>query len=170
MRQWISSSLVQVMACCLFSAKPLSEPIMTYYQLNHTEKKTLGKFESKHVDLHLTKWIWNVHRQNTWISYIFINVFILSLLSIYFYDNITNFEHHVGPWCRKRQPMPLRRLLLRYQGTKVQWWPNGLCVHANRNAVMMRPQCVNRIALHRWDSCHCGDNWYIFGDCPTHID
>ena len=33
MRQWIMSVLVQVMACCLFGAKPLSEPILVYWQL-----------------------------------------------------------------------------------------------------------------------------------------
>ena len=29
--QWIGSALVQMMACCLVSAKPLSEPILGYY-------------------------------------------------------------------------------------------------------------------------------------------
>ena len=31
MRQWIGSALIQIMACCLFSAEPLSEPILGYY-------------------------------------------------------------------------------------------------------------------------------------------
>ena len=55
-------------------------------------KKTSGKFESKHVDLHSTKWIWNIHCQNARTSYIFINAYILSMLSIiYSYESINKF-------------------------------------------------------------------------------
>ena len=35
MRQWTGSALVQVMACRLFGAKPLPEPMLTYRQLDH---------------------------------------------------------------------------------------------------------------------------------------
>ena len=35
MRQWIGSALVRVMACRLFGAKPLTEPMLTYRQLDH---------------------------------------------------------------------------------------------------------------------------------------
>ena len=31
MRHWTGSSLVQIMACCLFGAKPLSEPMLRYH-------------------------------------------------------------------------------------------------------------------------------------------
>ena len=34
MRQWTGSSLVQVVACRLFGAKPLPEPMLVYYQLD----------------------------------------------------------------------------------------------------------------------------------------
>ena len=34
MRQWIRSALVQIMACRLFGAKPLSKPMLEYYQLD----------------------------------------------------------------------------------------------------------------------------------------
>ena len=34
MRQWIMSTLVHIMACCLYSAKPLSKPMLGYCQLN----------------------------------------------------------------------------------------------------------------------------------------
>ena len=44
-RWWTESTLVQVMACCLFGAKPLTEPIRTYCQLN-IEKKNTVKYES----------------------------------------------------------------------------------------------------------------------------
>ena len=38
MRQWDGPSLVQVMACRLFSAKPLPEPVMDYLQLDYWEQ------------------------------------------------------------------------------------------------------------------------------------
>ena len=34
MHQWIGSALVQIMACPLFSTKPLSEPVLGYCQVN----------------------------------------------------------------------------------------------------------------------------------------
>ena len=34
MCQWTGSVLVQIMACCLYSAKPLSEPMLVYCQLD----------------------------------------------------------------------------------------------------------------------------------------
>ena len=37
MRQWTGSSLVQVMACRLFGAKPLPETMLTYCQLDSRE-------------------------------------------------------------------------------------------------------------------------------------
>ena len=36
--QWSRPLLVQIMACCLLGSKPLSEPLLTYSQLNHKEK------------------------------------------------------------------------------------------------------------------------------------
>ena len=38
MRQWTGSTLVQVLACRLFGAKPLSEPMLTYCQLGPWEQ------------------------------------------------------------------------------------------------------------------------------------
>ena len=34
MRQWIGSTLVQIMVCRLFGAKPLSKPILSYCQMD----------------------------------------------------------------------------------------------------------------------------------------
>ena len=34
MRQWIGPALVQIMACRLFGAKPLSKPMLDYCQLD----------------------------------------------------------------------------------------------------------------------------------------
>ena len=38
MRQWIGFPLVQLMACRLFGPKPLSEPVLAYYQFDPWEK------------------------------------------------------------------------------------------------------------------------------------
>ena len=38
MRQSIGSVLIQVMACHLFGAKPLPEPMLAYYQLDSWEQ------------------------------------------------------------------------------------------------------------------------------------
>ena len=38
MRQCIGSALVQIMACRLFGAKPLSKPMLDYSQLSHKNK------------------------------------------------------------------------------------------------------------------------------------
>ena len=38
MRQWIGSSLVQIMACHLFSAKPLSKPMLVYVNWTRRSK------------------------------------------------------------------------------------------------------------------------------------
>ena len=46
MRRWTGSALVQAMTCCLFGAKPLPEPVLTYCQLDPW-KKTSVKVESK---------------------------------------------------------------------------------------------------------------------------
>ena len=40
------SSLVQVMACCIFSTKSLFEPVLAYCQLDHGEQTSV-KFELK---------------------------------------------------------------------------------------------------------------------------
>ena len=43
MRQWMALAFVQIMACRLFGAKPLSEPMLGYYQLD-PHKQTSMKF------------------------------------------------------------------------------------------------------------------------------
>ena len=47
MRQWTASALVQVIACRLFGAKPLPEPMLPHCQLDHWEQTSV-KFESKY--------------------------------------------------------------------------------------------------------------------------
>ena len=41
MRQWIRSALVQIMACRLFAAKPLSKPMLLYGQLDPSEQTSV---------------------------------------------------------------------------------------------------------------------------------
>ena len=45
-RQKTTSPFVQIMACCLFGDKPLSEEMMDYHQLDPWEQISV-KFESK---------------------------------------------------------------------------------------------------------------------------
>ena len=51
MRQWTGSGLVQVMACRLFGAKPLPEPMLAYCQLDSQEQISV-KLESEFYDFH----------------------------------------------------------------------------------------------------------------------
>ena len=57
MCRWTGSALVQIMACRLFGAKPLPEPIMTSSQLDALQQ-TWVKFKTKHKTLHSWKCIW----------------------------------------------------------------------------------------------------------------
>ena len=56
MRQWIGSPLVQIMACRLFGAKPLSEPMLGYCQLDPWEQTSV-EFRSKYKIFHSWKCI-----------------------------------------------------------------------------------------------------------------
>ena len=51
MCQWIGSALVQIMACCLFGAKPLFKPTLGYCQLDH-KGQTSGQFENTKLFIH----------------------------------------------------------------------------------------------------------------------
>ena len=57
MRWWIGSALVQIIACCLDGAKPLSEPMLTYCQLDPKEHISM-KFYFKFKYFHLRKCVW----------------------------------------------------------------------------------------------------------------
>ena len=57
MRQWTGSSLVQVMACRLFGAKPLTEPMLAYCQLDSWENISV-KFESEFYHFYSMKCNW----------------------------------------------------------------------------------------------------------------
>ena len=53
-RQWIGSTLVQIMACRLFGPKPLSEPTRTHCQLGHLVQTSV-KFKSKYKKISFIK-------------------------------------------------------------------------------------------------------------------
>ena len=57
MSQWTGPALVKVMACRLFGAKPLPEPMPVYCQLDSREQISV-KFESEFYDFHLRNFIW----------------------------------------------------------------------------------------------------------------
>ena len=40
--QWTVPSLVQIMACCLFGTKPLSDPMLSYFQFSHMHKEHIS--------------------------------------------------------------------------------------------------------------------------------
>ena len=52
MHQWTRSALVQVMACHLFGAKPLPEPMLAYWRLDFWEQISV-KLESKFCHFHI---------------------------------------------------------------------------------------------------------------------
>ena len=55
MHQWIGSALLQIMACRLFGAKPLSEPMLAYCQLDSWEQISV---KSEFYHFHSRKCIW----------------------------------------------------------------------------------------------------------------
>ena len=63
MRQWIGSALVQIMACHLFGAKPLSKPFLGYCQL-YPKEQTSVKFLLKYETFHSRKYIWKYRLRN----------------------------------------------------------------------------------------------------------
>ena len=65
MRQWTWSSLVQVMACRLFGAKPLPEPMLAYCQLDYWEHISM-KFEFEFYHFHSRKCNWKCCLSKWW--------------------------------------------------------------------------------------------------------
>ena len=63
MRQKTRPSLVEIMACRLSGAKPLSQPMMTYYQLDPAEHISI-KYHLKSISFHSREGIWNYRLRN----------------------------------------------------------------------------------------------------------
>ena len=63
MCQWIGSALVQIMACRLLGAKPLSEPMLTYCQLEPKEYISM-KYHFKLNYFHSRKCVWTCRLRN----------------------------------------------------------------------------------------------------------
>ena len=57
MRQWTGSAFVRVMACHLFGAKPLPEPMLASCQLDSWEQISV-KFELEFYHFHSRKYVW----------------------------------------------------------------------------------------------------------------
>ena len=65
MRQWTGPSLIQLMACRLFGAKPLPEPMLAYCQLDSWEQISV-KFESEFYRFHSRKSTWKCCLPKWW--------------------------------------------------------------------------------------------------------
>ena len=63
MRQWIELATVQVMACRLFGAKPLSKPVLGYCQFDSSEQTSM-KFNQNTKTNHSRKCIWQYPLRN----------------------------------------------------------------------------------------------------------
>ena len=83
MRQWMGSALVHIMACRLFGAKPLSEPMLDYCKLDPWEQTSV-KFESKYKTFHSRKCIWKDRQQNN---------------NCYLRRNVRYFQWKLSWWC-----------------------------------------------------------------------
>ena len=65
LRRWTGLSLVQIMACCLFGAKPLPETKLEYCPFNPQVQKNTMEFQTRQNVYFLSiKLIWNVVCQN----------------------------------------------------------------------------------------------------------
>ena len=64
MRQLTVWALAQIMACHLYGTKPLSEPMLTYIQLD-PQKQNSVNFESKYKSYHSRKCIWKCCLRNS---------------------------------------------------------------------------------------------------------
>ena len=98
MRQWIGSTLVQIMACRLFGAKSLSEPVLGYCRLDPKEQTSV-KLQSKYGAFYSRKRIWKYRLANG-------GHFVQVEMSYLNLDEIQQSFHHIsivivgemGPW------------------------------------------------------------------------
>ena len=86
MRQWIGSALAQRIACRLIGVKPLSKPMLDYYQLDPNEENSVN-FYLKDKVFHSWKYIWKGRLRNgshfvqeTWVNVSFFSTTIVTLL------------------------------------------------------------------------------------------
>ena len=63
MGQQTRPTLIQVLACYLYSAKPLSDPNRIHCHLG-AQAQTSITFQSKYTNFHLRKWIWERRLRN----------------------------------------------------------------------------------------------------------
>ena len=79
--QYDKPSLVQIMACRLFGAKPLSEPMLPYCQLNPKEHISV-KFYLKFKSFHLRKCTWKCRLPKWWPFCLGLNVLKMSYMLV----------------------------------------------------------------------------------------
>ena len=58
MCQWMTPTLVQIMACCLFSAKPLSKPRLD------PQEQSLWNYDKDKKTFHSLKYVWKYRMRN----------------------------------------------------------------------------------------------------------
>ena len=63
--RWTESALVQIMACRLFGANPLPEPMLAHCQMDPWEQISV-KFESEFYHFHSRKWICKCRLPKWW--------------------------------------------------------------------------------------------------------
>ena len=80
MRRWTGSALVQIMACRPVGAKPLSEPMLPYYQLDTWEQISV-KFKSEFDHFHSRKYIWKCSLPGRWVNYHYSVGVVIDLIS-----------------------------------------------------------------------------------------
>ena len=85
MRQWTASALLQIMACRLFGAKPLSKPMIGYCKVDPYKQNSV-KFQSKYKTFRSRKCVWK--------------------------DRLRNGGHFVqGWWVNSGEPFQVKRVL-----------------------------------------------------------
>ena len=65
MRQWFEVAFALILAWCRIGAKPLSKPMLSYYQLDLLEQTSV-KFWSKYKTFHPRKCIWKILSARWW--------------------------------------------------------------------------------------------------------
>ena len=91
------------MACHVFGAKSLPQPMQVYYQLD-LKKKTLVKFESKYKTFHSWKCIENIVYEMAAILFRWVNMETMKAIAPY--------SRPLGSWLTKGEPLQDNKGLL----------------------------------------------------------
>ena len=151
-------SLVQVMACGLFGAKPLPEPMLAYCQLDSWEQISLI-FESEFCHFHSRKCIWKC-RLPIWQPFCPGGDELSPLLSYFSMNDGHLWDSEVplsiNPthiWVRGKQPYII---ISNCRVGKCWSFPHNLCQHM---------QCWNNMCISLRDGswrCSCFVTWFCY--------